>query len=472
MEIKPVFESLNHSQTFVNHIENLKQHAQSSSDKEKKDTIIPFPINAFPVPIQQIISETNRCLNFPIDFIGSSIFYACSLAIGNTFQVEQQNTWHESSVLYMALVGRAGTNKSHPLKFALKPIERKDNETFATYEKEKQEYEQTAKLSKKEKEIHSLSEPIPPTLKKLIVSDATPEALTHVHQFNKRGIGVHVDELAGWFKNFDRYHKGAEQEFWLSNWNNTPIIIDRKTSGSTRIPKPFISVCGTTQTAILSDLAKDNRGKNGFIDRILFVIPEGLKKEKWTDHELEDCYVNNWNSIIENLLNLPFELDQHGIPNPTTLVFSPEAKQLLKEWQSDNTDLCNQLDNDTLIGIYTKLDVYCIRFALIFQLIKYACQKERSNEISLESVQSAIQMAEYFKSMNTKVYHIIAETTPLDELAKNKQEFYEILPELVTTQEAIEKGNDFGLSPRTIKRFLGTKTLFNRLKQGEYEKLM
>ena len=165
MYLKPVFEQLNHSQTFINHIENLKKHAQSSSDKEKKDTIIPFPIDAFPVAIQQIISETNRCLNFPIDFIGSSIFYACSLAIGNTHQVEQQKTWYESSVLYMAIVGRAGTNKSHPLKFALKPIEQRDNESFATYEKERKEYEQNAKLSKKEKENNSLDDLLPPILK-------------------------------------------------------------------------------------------------------------------------------------------------------------------------------------------------------------------------------------------------------------------------------------------------------------------
>ncbi len=371
MKINPVFESLENPQTFVNHIEDLKHDAQTSTKEHKKS--IHFPIHIFPKAIQEIIYETNKCLNFPIDFIGSSLFYASSLAIGNSCQVQQKSTWYESAVLYMAIVGRAGTNKSHPLRFALKPIEQQDNESFSKYEEELQEYQNTAKLSKKEREIQAIEESNPPILKKFLVSDVTPEALVNVHYFNKRGIGVHIDELAGWFKNFDRYHKGAEQEFWLSNWNSSPIIIDRKTSSSIRITKPFISVCGTTQTAILSEMAKDNRSKNGFIDRMLFVVPEGLKKEKWNDNELDPCFTENWKDIIHNLLNLPFKTDRYDVPLPYTLVFTPEAKEILKEWQSNNTDICNQLDNDSLVGIYTKLDVYCIRFALIFQLLKYAC---------------------------------------------------------------------------------------------------
>lgn len=47
-----------------------------------------FPVEAFPEPLQQIILETNANLNFPIDFIGASLLYAVSVAIGNTHKVE------------------------------------------------------------------------------------------------------------------------------------------------------------------------------------------------------------------------------------------------------------------------------------------------------------------------------------------------------------------------------------------------
>ena len=89
-----------------------------------------FPVDVFPKQIQQIIIETNRCLDFPIDFIGASILSAISIVTGNTFKVKVKNTWCESALIYIALVGKAGTNKTHPLKFALNPIHDKDKHTY------------------------------------------------------------------------------------------------------------------------------------------------------------------------------------------------------------------------------------------------------------------------------------------------------------------------------------------------------
>ena len=116
-----------------------------------------------------------------------------------------------------------------------------------------------------------------PIWEQLLVTDFTPEALIEVHKFNKNGIGVYADELASWFKNFNRYNSGSEEQFWLSVWSGKPIRINRKTSEPIFISLPFISVIGTIQPAVLKELAKD-RTENGFMDRILFVIPDDLKK--------------------------------------------------------------------------------------------------------------------------------------------------------------------------------------------------
>ena len=80
-----------------------------------------------------------------------------------------------------------------------------------------------------------------------------------------------------WFKNFNRYNKGSEEQFWLSVWSGKAIRINRKTTEPTYITKPFISVIGTIQPGVLNDLA-DNRTENGFLDRLLFVAPENLTK--------------------------------------------------------------------------------------------------------------------------------------------------------------------------------------------------
>lgn len=262
----------------------------------------PFPIEVFPLRVRQIISDTNENLNFPIDFIGASMLFAVSVAVGNSHRIEVKTGWVESAVLYLAIVARSGTNKSHPLSFALNPIIEQDSKSYRAYEQQRQEFDRVVNLSKKEKEVQGVDEPTKPVWEKYILSDFTPEALAEVHKFNKRGIGVYVDELAGWFKNFNRYSKGSEMEFWLSAWSSKPINIDRKTGEPVFIPLPFISVAGTIQNEVLNELAKESRTQNGFIDRILFAIPDSIKKEYWNDTDINPATIESWHNIISTLL--------------------------------------------------------------------------------------------------------------------------------------------------------------------------
>jgi hypothetical protein len=49
----------------------LKQGIETQERKTNR-----FPVEVFPLPIQQVITGTNENLNFPIDFIGASLLYA------------------------------------------------------------------------------------------------------------------------------------------------------------------------------------------------------------------------------------------------------------------------------------------------------------------------------------------------------------------------------------------------------------
>ena len=200
-------------------VEDIKTEAeqllkQGNEIQERK--INRFPFEVFPLHIQQVITATNENLNFPIDFIGASLLYAVSVAIGNTHSVEVKKGFQQSAVIYLAIVGRAGTTKSHPLSFALQPIVEQDKRTYMQYEQQRQQYEQAINLSKKEREQQAIDEPTKPVWQKFLLSDFTPEALAEVHKFNKRGIGVYVDELAVWFKNFNTlFGKERKKKFFL-----------------------------------------------------------------------------------------------------------------------------------------------------------------------------------------------------------------------------------------------------------------
>ncbi|MFY0674505.1 MAG: DUF3987 domain-containing protein [Bacteroidia bacterium] len=446
----------------INHFQELKEKS-----KERQN---PFPVDVFPKAVQEIITATNESLNFPIDFIGGSMLYAVSVAIGNTYKVEIKKGWKESAVLYLAIVGRRGISKSHPLSFALKPIEIQDDINYEKFLSEKKEYDVIVGLPKKERERQGYEEPIKPVWKQHLVTDFTPEALVEVHKFNKRGIGVYADELASWFNNFNRYNKGSEEQFWLSIWSGKPIRINRKTSEPTFIKLPFVSVGGTIQPGVLNQLA-EKRTENGFLDRLLFVVPDSLKKECWSETELSPLISGNWETIITNLLKLTLVESDMDQLQPVTIKFTLEAKQLLFQWQSELTDVINRSENEVISGICAKLEVYAIRLALCLEMMRYACGESKKQAVGIEALQGAIKLVEYFKRTAIKVHSTISNASPADKLPTDKKNLYAALPDKFKTGEGVLIAESMGISERTFKRLIRKKELFDNQTRGEYEKL-
>jgi Protein of unknown function (DUF3987) len=208
-----------------------------------------FPVQVFPETVQQIICAARQSLSMPADFLSGAFLFAASIGTGNTHRVLIKRNWTEGAVLYLALVGKAGTNKSHPISFALSPFFEHDKKAYQDYKVASEQFAENTSLTKTERQPVAK-----PVLHKFLVSDFTPEALAEVHAQNPRGIGVYADELISWIKNFNRYAKGSEEQFWLSNWSGKPVISDRKSS-KCFIDLPFISVIGSLQNAMLEEMA-------------------------------------------------------------------------------------------------------------------------------------------------------------------------------------------------------------------------
>lgn len=460
-DLNPTFEKLT-PETILNHVQEQKQELRKEQN--------PFPVEVFPLLVQKIIKATNESLNFPVDFIGAAMMYAVSVATGNTYKVRIMKGYEQNSVLYLALVGKSGTTKTHPIVWALKPINQKDKIKYEKYLEAFEKYEQFHNLPPKEKkQVEKVNFPKKPKWEQLLVQDFTPESLIERMDFNKRGIGVYSDELAAWFNNFNRYNKGSEEQFWLSIWSSTPIRVNRKTSEPVLISNPFVSVIGTVQPAILEQLAF-NRTENGFLDRLLFVVPDNLQKECWSEKELDSEIEIEWNSIIEHLLNL-----QAG-NSPETLEFSPEARSAMFEFNRKLTALCNQTENDAIRGIYAKIEQYALRFSLLLEMLRYACGESDKQAISLQSVQGAVKLVEYFQNSAIKVHKLLNETSPFDRLPADKQKLYDALPEEFTTGEgvclALNLEGKKVMAERSFKEWIKDKNLFKYLERGKYAKLL
>lgn len=428
-----------------------------------------FPLGALPMKIQRIVMEAHDCYGYPVDYLAGAMLVAVGLGIGNTHFARLKGKWDESAILFMALVGRPGACKSHPLNFAIRPFTELDGVATRAYVKACEEYERQRELPLKER---SEPHPVVPVCKRFLISDATPEAMLLIPSQNLRGIAMWNDELAGWFKNFNRYNKGSDEEYWLKLFNANPSFSDRKgVKNSVYISRPFISVVGTIQNGILNELAQGSRSSNGFIDRLLFVMPNNQDKQPWSDKEPTFDIEAAWADIIGRLVKLPYETDSDGNIIANILHFAQDAKARLYEWQRQNTEECNREECDALKGVYNKFDFHAIRFCLILQMARWACGEADRTNIDILSVENAISLVDYFKATARKVHGIISEMS----LTEQQRAIIAALPDCFTTEEGIAVARENGMPGRTfqdfLKRSVSLGTYFQREKHGHYSKL-
>ena len=101
---------------------------------------------------------------------------------------------------------------------------------------------------------------------------------------------------------------------------------DRKSSRSSIfIKRPFVSVIGTMQKRILSELAKGERSANGFIDRILFVLLRHEKSTRWSMKQPTFDVAAEWQRILSRLMELECTVDENNDIIPATIPFTDEA---------------------------------------------------------------------------------------------------------------------------------------------------
>lgn len=234
---------------------------------------------------------------------------------------------------------------------------------------------------------------------------------------------------------------------------------------------------GGIQPSVLSSFAGDKIG-NGFLARILFAYPDNCQKQYINEVEPREEMVEQYKQIMFDLYNYSVANNSatdgswfSGL-KVTSLELSKEAFQSYKEWYNRNTDLINESD-DNESSILGKLDNYCLRIALILELLE-AANKVSVNDIpdiSNQSILNAIKLVEYFKVNALKVLSKMTNSNPLDDLSEIQLKVFSKLPDLFKTNVGLDIAKDEGMSLRTFQRFLGNQSLFNKKRHGEYEKL-
>lgn len=444
---------------------------------QKQRSPNPFPIHVFPEFLQGYIKENAEKLNHTEDYLAGAILSAASTLIGTKMKLKVKNKWEEKCNLFMIIAGRPGDGKTHAISSSFTPIEKKEREYFDRYKNELSAYR---KDQKKDSDSENLEKP---KLRKRIIQDFTIEALMLVHSFNKVGLTIKMDEAMGFFKNIGRYNSSGELEQYLSLWSGQSVSVDRKTTESIRIDDTFVGLIGTIQSSILNQLTKDDKGSNGFLDRILWVYPESPRKQYWGEDDIDPEMNRNYDSLMEVLANW-----SDGTGDAHILTFEPRAKDYLIQWQNHNTDIQDAL-SDMEISINKKLEQYVLRFAIILEALEAATKGKRPDRVSESTVKGAILLYDYFKYTALKVRDVIDKvSSPLEGLSEMNRRFYlKMFKSSVKGQirkgEAVECAMDFyreydegetskETNRKRVDRMFGKKELFKKIKHGVYEFLI
>lgn len=417
---------------------------EKALDKDLESHSNNFPVDIFPIPIQELIRDANKSVRFNSDYLSAGILSICATAIGNNITLFN-GSYSSKPILWISIIGRSGIGKTHPLEFAKKPIESIDKRRYEEYNDLLKNHENTdARINK-------------PKYSKNILKDFTPEKLAENLQFNLKGTLIFKDELIGWINSFDQYKKGGDQQLYLELFNGGTLTVDRKTSEPIRVEKTNVNIIGGMQPSLIKKMAGNNRSEDGFLSRFLFVYPNNLKPNLFTGNSIKESNVKNYESLISNLFDLEdqvLQVDSSGI-------------EIYKEWQHSKSSEAFQDDLETIIQ--AKLETYVWRLALIIEMIQQATESNYSNTISNQSLNKGIKLIEYFRFNALKVYNKMLINNPLEGLEKNKYELYQELPNEFNRKDVLPLFITHKIKGGSIGRFLSSE-VFTQPKYGMYKK--
>jgi len=423
-------------------IEKAEPEKRETPIINKNDLV--FPIEIFPSPIQSYILECKETLDSSIDYMGCSMLWLISVIVGNSIQIEVKKGWTETATIWLAVVGKAGLGKTPSIHNIIKPLLMANNKEIKNYIKQSEKFEYYDKLSTKEKKDHE--EIQRPTKSQFIANDITIEALVELHQENPNSVGVFKDELAGWFKDMNKYREGSDLEFWLSTWSGKAISLNRKTAKSAFVDKPLVSVLGGIQPSILNSFYTDDNKDNGFMDRMLLSYPD-LEIEKWNDKEMDydtiQWYQDSIIAFYETIKHKVVQFDSDGDIAPKTAIIPKESKAEWIRVFNEYTDIQNSdEENEYMKSMLPKQKSYLPRFALLLNTLDSFFDDTHTADamkISKESILKAEKVSKYFIAMAKKIKvnsietHEIKSIITTNKLKSNKEKFtelYKINPEL------------------------------------------
>jgi hypothetical protein len=359
-----------------------------------------FPNTFLPGPLGEFAASQAFDLQVPLDYIGIPLLIAAATAIGKEFRIapKAHAGWTERACLWGGIVGYVGDGKTPSFNAALGPIwalQAKFRDEFQEVLKAWQTKVRLAKIINKQWERDvanavkkglptpelpaAAASPQKPVPRQLVTNDVTQEKLAELMHHNPRGIMLYRDELSGWFRSFNQYRPGSDEQFYLQCHAGGQWHQQRKSGGDYTIPDLYLSICGGFQPDVVAEVLARRPGKAdiGMAARFsLLVWPDHMPRQ-WVDNSPDRELRAQVASLFSRLLSK----DPEGFVGPRPegashfppLHFTPEAQEVFRDWYTAHHQAQGEIDPDSpLRGHFAKYDGLFAQLALIHHLLRHA----------------------------------------------------------------------------------------------------
>jgi hypothetical protein len=260
-------------------------------------SVKPFDFDMLPDALRDAVEDAAELMQAPPDFLAVSCMVAATAALGLTVSVApkaRDNSWLVPPILWGALIGAPSTKKTPCLSMGMAPLQTIELQLNAAHEaamrghhQDLANHEDQVKLARKS------GQPIPPKPnepppERLVINDATYQAVGVALQGSPRGVVVCMDELTGWLTSMESSSQEAARAFYLTAWNGTdPYRFDRIGRAGFVINPLAVSVLGGIQPDRLEEYTRQavqGRGDDGLLQRFqLAVYPDPCREWKHID---------------------------------------------------------------------------------------------------------------------------------------------------------------------------------------------
>lgn len=360
----------------------------------------PFPTDALPPLLADYCRRAAEAHVVDESLVGLAMLAVAGAAMGNAWRLELKEGFIVPPALWVAVVGRSGSNKTAPLNAVVEPL-------------------------RKPVPIEAVENAMLNPQGRIVVSNATVEAVIARLAENPRGLLCYCNELAGWVKGFNAYRKGggADEQAWLEFWDANGYQLDRKTNNEqVFIPAASVAVLGGIQPLIFAQCFDPAKFASGLVPRLLVTMP-APRPMRWTETTISGITQAVWDDVVQWLRSRPFAgLDSDtGRYRPHMLTLTPEAKEAYVRFYNSVDDFVGSIGSEHADALASKSRITAGRVALILHGTVLATgTRQMTGQVGIHAMTGAVRVTQWCLEEQLRVFGLSSQRfvdRRLDEVA-------------------------------------------------------